>query len=199
MTWRDHIQLDEHQKPILRRGSGAIHEVFRSLATGGATQLDAAQMLACYDYVAENLPKQLSKGSSDTAGLVHASSEQLAKAFRHHCVNARTLNEHTNSQLLLFIYAIECGLKHLLLNKRGQKTTVKLSPDDRTHDLNSLLKSVGSIPRFDAIQVTRPDEKIPAKRFQEALRYGRPIEKESLKKLVSSIGLVTNWIEEQIQ
>lgn len=46
--------------------------------------------------------------------------------------------------MLLQLYAIECGLKLILLQRRQQHSTAELADDDRTHDLDTLLKRLNA-------------------------------------------------------
>ncbi|MEN8217666.1 MAG: hypothetical protein ABFS56_15110 [Pseudomonadota bacterium] len=50
----------------------------------------------------------------------------------------------TNAHRLLLFYAVECGLKVLILKDKRQSRTDGLSSDILTHDINKLLKELGA-------------------------------------------------------
>ncbi len=50
----------------------------------------------------------------------------------------------TNAHRLLLFYAVECGLKLLIMRKKRLSRTDGLNPDILTHDINKLLKELGA-------------------------------------------------------
>jgi HEPN domain-containing protein len=50
----------------------------------------------------------------------------------------------TNAHRLLLFYAVECGLKFLIMRNKRQSRTDGLNPDILTHDINKLLKELGA-------------------------------------------------------
>lgn len=129
---------------------------------------------------------------------IHVSNRQLRDAFRRHHASGRNGADMADAHLLLLVYAVECGLKELLLRRRGIKNTSKLDRDDLTHDLDDLLKLLGQTPRFHGVKLQEPDEDVPAQRIHEALRYGRRLLRGSREKLLHAIREVTVYIEENM-
>jgi hypothetical protein len=181
-----------------------VEDVLAALATtvddaGAPVGLTREEMRACFEYastlVADRMMQRADPGSAKT----HVSSEQLKGAFRRHRDAGRDGAERSDSCLLLVIYAIECGLKRILLDRRGKKTTVKLDKNDLTHDLDHLLKLVGQPPRFHAVSLVEPDEDVGPDRIHEALRYGRRLSEPSRGKLLAAARTVLKYLEENIR
>jgi hypothetical protein len=101
--------------------------------------------------------------------------------------------------LLLLVYALECGLKRLLLERRGVHTTAKFDEDDLTHDLDDLLKLVGEKPRFGMLRTAESKGQIPPGRLHEVLRYGVRLEPAARGKVLKNVCDVLQWLEETLQ
>lgn len=131
--------------------------------------------------------------------MLPVSHKELDKAFRRHKTSGDG-DLANDSKLLLLVYAAECGLKRVLLERRNQKSTARLADDDLTHDLNHLLRRLGEPPKFPSIQIDRLDgraEQVSVDRLHEALRYGvRLIDREKIAKVVREL---LAWIEEDPQ
>lgn len=124
--------------------------------------------------------------------MFHVGRQHLERAFRAHWRHG-TAAIPDDSHLLLILYAVECGLKVLLLQQRGLHSTERLDDDDLTHDLNKLLQRLGMRQHF----VTCPAEpgtiSIGAERFHEVLRYGGRLEPG---KRAQILALATGILEE---
>ncbi len=109
------------------------------------------------------------------------SRRELERAWRH-------LRQHSEGELtepaagrvaaakvLLGLYAVECGLKLLLLDRRQVHHTSQLDSDDDfyTHDLNALLQQLGQPPRFRHSVAAQPKGvRVAPVRLHELYRYG---------------------------
>jgi hypothetical protein len=129
--------------------------------------------------------------------MLHVSSKELEEAFRRHAESGDG-DASNDSKLLLQVYAVECGLKRLLLKKRGVHSTKRLPDTDLTHDLNQLLKELGSRPSFPPqIKCSGDKRQEPVERLHEALRYGvRLLERE---RIAAVLRKVLPWIAEELR
>lgn len=131
--------------------------------------------------------------------MLHVSPAELEKAFRRH-VSSGQGDAANDSKLLLLVYAVECGLKRLLLRQRGLKSTHRLDDDDLTHDLNSLLRKLGGRPSFPSIPIGKLDgraSQVSVDQLHEALRYGVSLaDRSRVADIVSNLIL---WIREELQ
>jgi hypothetical protein len=128
---------------------------------------------------------------------IHVGRKQLREAFfRHRHVGSPCAND---SHLLLLIYAVECGLKELLLEQRGAYSTEKLDKDDLSHDLDELLKTVGARERFGHCTLTSPaTASLSPGGVHQALRYGARLETKSRASVEQRAKSVIAWLEENI-
>lgn len=166
---------------------------------GDHVNITREEMRACFEYASTLVADRMMQRADPGGGKTHVSSEQLKKAFRRHRDAGLDSAELSDSSLLLVIYAIECGLKRVLLDRRGKKTTLKLDKDDLTHHLDELLRLVGQTPRFHAVRLVEPDEDVGPDRIHEALRYGRRLSVDSRGRLLISAKAVLQYLEENIR
>ncbi len=128
---------------------------------------------------------------------MHVGRRELERAFRRHAQvgNKEVVND---SGLLLLIYAIECGLKRLLLETRGLHSTERLEEDDLTHDLDQLLKIVGGSPRFcfASIKLDGANEHINSEKLHQALRYGVRLHAQDRERIFKVVTNIVVWLEE---
>jgi HEPN domain-containing protein len=89
----------------------------------------------------------------------------------------------TNAHRLLLFYAVECGLKVLIMRNKRQSRTDGLNPDILTHDINKLLKELGAqgdivLSRTQMVPINKNDRKskytrtVEPKDFNQMWRYG---------------------------
>lgn len=57
--------------------------------------------------------------------MIHVSRKNLDKFYKHLKQESKKNTANCNAKLLLFVYAIECGLKSLLLKRKQIKDTYK--------------------------------------------------------------------------
>lgn len=128
----------------------------------------------------------------------HVSGRQLEDAFRRHWDFGHASADSGDSALLLLVYALECGLKRLLLHRRGIHTTAKLAEDDFTHDLDALLKLLGEKPRFGMLHTAESRVQVSPERLHEVLRYGVRLESIARGKVLEHVRELQRWIAENL-
>ena len=136
---------------------------------------------------------------------LHFSQRELESAFRRF-VNISKPNNNSSpidkDFLLYSIYAVECGLKALLVGKGG--TTKKLDDECFTHDINFLLEKV---PVFQRTHRLRPmqgkcnGEKrgISPHQLHELYRYGGQLESRSQADLIGNLTKLCEEIAHQLR
>ena len=134
---------------------------------------------------------------------IHVGRERLEAAFPQPKTAARQCNED-NSRLLLFVYAIECGLNAMLMRFRKIFHTSKIAEEDYCgHDLDQLITLVrresgirSAIPSFKA---TCPkNETIHPIRLHSFFRYGGSLTAADRAKVTASLESLVEEIEENI-
>lgn len=104
--------------------------------------------------------------------------EGFRRTFNEHRKLAMEAGGSQGSRDLLLVYAIECGLKFLVLRNSGKRRWLEL-PESRRfgHDLVKGLRDVGLVPpkRLGMLFVEAPHQAIAPQRLHEAYRYGRKV------------------------
>ena len=139
--------------------------------------------------------------------MIHVSRKNLDKSYKHLKQESKKNTANGNAKLLLFVYAIECGLKSLLLKRKQIKDTYKFVQNEGenslNHDLRSLLTKLYSRHRLpENIQFktrSSASETVPLSDLHQALRYGgtfsNPEEKNSIEKKLYRID---SWLQEEL-
>ena len=74
--------------------------------------------------------------------MIHVSQKKLDKSYRELKQECLRNSPGSNAKLLLFIYAIESGIKALLLKRKNIADTFKLQQNEGTGNLNHNLKAL---------------------------------------------------------
>lgn len=142
--------------------------------------------------------------------MIHVSQKNLDKSYNHLKQEARKNTANGNAKLLLFVYAIECGLKALLLRRKHIKDTFKFvqlmrseGENSLNHDLRSLLTKLNSGLRLpENIQVkTRSNvpEIVPLSDLHQALRYGGTFSTpEEKNRLEIKLNDIDSWLQKEL-
>ncbi|SMC87259.1 hypothetical protein SAMN02746065_11313 [Desulfocicer vacuolatum DSM 3385] len=143
--------------------------------------------------------------------MIHVSQKKLDKSYRHLRQECEKNTPGSNAKLLLFIYAIESGVKALLLKKKHITDTYKLSKDKEesenlTHNLRMLLINAsypGPRPlpeNFKFLNRSRKPETVSLADLHQALRYGGTfvdsIDKETLN---AKLQKIDSWLQEELE
>ena len=135
---------------------------------------------------------------------LHVSARELKKGF--HALRQAIEDQDTTGPsrpdvdaLLLGIYALECGLKLLLLQRRGMYSTSALDGDDAffTHDLNHLLTEAGERARFRMETAEKPvGTPVAPRQLHELYRYGGRLSQAAERQLTATLVDLFRFIEE---
>lgn len=141
--------------------------------------------------------------------MIHTSARELREAFFRHC-NAVQRIETVCSYLLLF-YAVECGLKSILLRQRRLTSTCQLDDAFLSHDFAPLIKELrlprsvigkvgdtrdSSRPRLPSFRLDRDRSSWSMSEAHQAWRYGVRVHSEDESKIVEWLNQVCIWVKE---
>ena len=142
--------------------------------------------------------------------MIHASASDLRRAFFRHC-NAVQKIETVCSYLLLF-YAVECGLKSILLRWSRSPNTSKLNNSLLSHNFAALIKELrlprsvigdevgdtsdSSHPKLPGFRLDRDSSSWNISEAHQAWRYGVRIHSEDESNLVEWLNKVCIWVKE---
>ena len=130
---------------------------------------------------------------------LHVGKQELRSSYRRKRAVIRGLPQTDPTALLLWCYAIECGLKLVLLNKRQLHHTSQFGDDDLTHDLNSIQKKLGQSPTFQSMPTEKPPGiSVGSNTYHQLFRYGGRLSPTNHERLQNQFSEVAAWIDEQI-
>jgi len=122
---------------------------------------------------------------------VDAGFSQLKKAFKKHSWIAE--KGTSPSHRLLLFYAVECGLKSEILQRRNINRISQMGKEIETHNLYSLAEMLNlSVSLMDpsesSFRLRKSKSSRPIEHAHQAWRYGVEINKEDEDKIV-------NWLK----
>ncbi|NQF16368.1 hypothetical protein HPY31_21020 [Brevibacillus sp. HB1.3] len=141
--------------------------------------------------------------------MIHAKIHELKKVFTTHYSISRSVSEpHIKvSHKLLLFYAIECGLKVLLLKKiRGNTTEAFMLHSDlkdklngkNGHNIKYILNYLGYghffLPNLTCLN---GDAASPSE-YNQVWRYGIEVDYEKEKKIIQELLDIVDWINRRI-
>ncbi len=127
------------------------------------------------------------------------SQRELARAFGQHFSVYKDVQTQNSSHYLLLFYAVECGLKAVLMRRRNAQDTDQLGAEyNFGHDLNLALKELRvnhfQIPSTQI--VNRAGRVVEPRRINEAWRYGARLNNEVA--IVSILEEIVLWIKSEM-
>lgn len=139
---------------------------------------------------------------------LHFSDRELESAFRQFVNTSNQSFQVNKKSLLCTIYAVECGLKCLILRNprtraRGRDTTF-LPRDYRTHDINFLLKKEKIFKRWPRLSKTiarssKNSEEIEPMQLQELYRYGGQLEPTYENIIISDLSKILKKVAYELR
>lgn len=123
--------------------------------------------------------------------MIDVSKEEFMRGFHKHYSMYQESNQSKDSKCLILFYAVECGLKGILMYRRNIHMYSKLNEEDKCgHDIKKLLKKIGIESRYSLSNFrTKHGDRVGTKQYHEVWRYGVDISKEDKN----------NQIDEQIE
>lgn len=137
--------------------------------------------------------------------VVHVSCRELKRAYRYHVQAYQTCKTPTNAHRLVLFYAIECGLKAILLQEAECQSTDQLPRIvDLGHDLNKLLSELRAaktltLPDNIKIQAKTPRQPIAISELHQIWRYGVKAADPLDDHLEKGLLKVIDWIDQNIE
>ena len=128
----------------------------------------------------------------------HVGRQHLERAFRQHMSLGQSALT-TDSHLLLLLYAVETGLKRLLLQQRGLHSTERLDDDDLTHDLDQLLRTLGARERFGSCRAEPGAMTVSSDQLHEVFRYGGHLDSGRRRTVITLAQDIIDWIQESLE
>lgn len=149
-------------------------------------------LLPCSGSVASAIGRFFTLHTKTLMAMLHFSRRELRKAFLDFSKLSKSRPRSTKVQrnfLLYAIYAVECGLKCILLITRNLESTNELATEDLTHDLNILLRKSKIIDRSSNLfqRLQRRRKNIPSKQLHELYRYGGQLDTRSENNLIENL------------
>ncbi|HID99895.1 MAG TPA: hypothetical protein EYP59_06360 [Thiotrichaceae bacterium] len=127
-----------------------------------------------------------------------------------HAISQVKEQYRTNAHRLLLFYAVECGLKVLIMKDKKQSRTDGLNPDILTHDINKLLKELRAkgdliLNRTQMEPIKKSDRKskdtrtVEPKYFNQMWRYGGKSNGLSDKEIEEKLFKIVEWIKLELK
>lgn len=133
------------------------------------------------------------------------SKQEFEKSFEKHYKNYKNIQPSNSSTRLLLFYAVECGLKSLIMSQEHVFLFSKLSEEEQNckHDLKKLLKILGVEEKYKlkAIKTNR-GESITCGHYNEFWRYGlqcaqKEIDENKEMQIEEELKKIAEWIMER--
>ena len=143
--------------------------------------------------------------------MIHVSQKKLDKSYRQLKQASDKSYADGNAKLLLFIYAIECGIKALLLKRKNMADTFALQKNEGTgsltHDLQFLLCNLHAPTQYRfsdkfkfLIRSKTTPEKVSVKDLHQALRYGGTFyHRDEKNRLERKLKKIDSWLQEELR
>lgn len=144
--------------------------------------------------------------------MLFANQRDYKNGYKKHLIAYKDLKKNNNSVIsrcLLLVYAVECGLKYLLLEKWDVDSSggiLKNGRDERygelkTHNLQRLLRALGQDRyQFPKIKTVHGGD-VNIEIYHQMLRYGIEVRKKDKMDMglyENELLKVVDWIEEVI-
>lgn len=140
--------------------------------------------------------------------MIDVSKQEFEASFKKHFGVYNNGNCTNNSRRLLLFYAVECGLKSLIMKKEKAFMFSKLSQEAKSckHNLKALLKLLDQEENYrnlKAIRTSHKKEEVTCGHYNEFWRYGVGCSEEDLKNgtedlIEQELVKIAKWIEANI-
>lgn len=128
---------------------------------------------------------------------VNVSPRQMQSSSARHAEVAGSLPDSSSSSLL-YIYAVECGMKAALMKRGNMIDSSSLPSELRTHSLRKLAKELRLPPGIDFSRLrcgprNGVGSKIEEQELHEAWRYGRELSAPDEARAKLILGELLDW------
>jgi len=144
--------------------------------------------------------------------MMHFTEAELRKAWRENLAASQMIQPEfppSNPRLLLLFYAVECGLKCLLLKRKGVQTTQEIQDELKNifHDINKILDDLGGNEfkvrlmsninlEENALLPTR--RSMASKQLNELWRYGGTLRNPTQQELAARLETIAQWVQQEL-
>jgi len=143
--------------------------------------------------------------------VIQFTRREIEKAWRENLSASSSKTPRTNPHRLLLFYAVECGLKAILMRRR-QRDCTDTSIAQFGHDINRLLDTLGAkgslrLPaqirlKDIKIQGSPQQRNLTSDQINQLWRYGHSFEKNAQiqdKDLESTLFQIAEWIKGELK
>lgn len=133
--------------------------------------------------------------------MLDVSVQELGESFQKHYEVYKNGLGSDNSKRLALFYAVECGLKGILLKKYHVFLYSKLDEKYQYgHDIKKILKNFGieSSYKLNSFQTKHKDQ-VHVEHYHEVWRYGMELDQrneEIVKEIEANLSDIAKWIDE---
>lgn len=134
---------------------------------------------------------------------INVTRREFARAYRAHKNAIKRLDstQYGPYHLLLF-YAVECGIKTVLLREFNADCFDSLSDEAKIgHDIKSGLRILRIDSTFSLKDLTKKrdsNRKYPPGQLNQAFRYGVHLNKNELMQFIQTMKEILDWLEKEI-
>lgn len=137
---------------------------------------------------------------------IEITQREMDRAFRSHHEATQQLPSSVNpSKLVCLFYAVECGLKSLIMKRENHKTTSGIDNYEFEHNINKMLNHLRCGKQLRLPVNISLDTKIPGiqrnteqSSLNQVWRYGVNIRKpEDQTHITQTLTNICNWVKEQ--
>ncbi|MBK8254700.1 MAG: hypothetical protein IPK82_18815 [Polyangiaceae bacterium] len=211
--WKDLLGPHPHglQAVVKAHNNVSVDDVLVEIEAGGVDLLPVpcgislAEAKACVGYAREHAPRLWRGNAPGSGNRLRIGRRALKEAFSYHkdAAQIEKLREgkkirYDGSRVLLAVYAIECGLKNVLLKMRNVNHTGDLDESELTHDLNHLSETATRRKFFPPHLELEGQPNVPIVRLHEALRYGQRLQPRTYEAVVRGAAEAISHIEENL-
>lgn len=140
---------------------------------------------------------------------INVTRREFQESYRNHYRLYCNTSESPKTRRLILFYAVECGLKSLIMKQTGNNTYEQLEQYCQTnpgkklagHDIRAMIKEVNPSAEFilKNIRLKNKGGSVPPHRFNELWRYGAEVEdctqEDAAEKVLVKIA---DWLKKTI-
>ncbi|MGI9279419.1 MAG: hypothetical protein ACR2PX_07295 [Endozoicomonas sp.] len=138
--------------------------------------------------------------------MIEVTDREMERAYRDHKKSSMSLKPNSFSGLTCLFYAVECGLKSVLMKRQQQVTTENV--ESFGHNLNNMLDALRCekslrLPNNIALEpLKRPQQQRNScqSELNQVWRYGVMLrDSKQLIELTSKLEQICSWIKQELR